>query len=144
MNILFGSAKNNSEVLLKSRGYKIVGRNRRASIVVRLDGKEHLGDLTAEYLAEKNGQRYVVWGVKGDGEKDPTEPALRRRLVELSRAFGLNRILLVDAEAGEIGEVGFAFPRERGLDFYFQFLTGLFIVGAVIGIIWLMVYLKMF
>jgi len=144
LNILFGSAKNNSETLLRSRGYKIVGRDRRASIVVRLDGKEHLDDLTAEYLVEKNGQRYVVWGVRGDGEKDPTEPALRRRLVEYSRAFDLNNILLVDAEAGEINAVSFAFPRERGLDFYFQFLTGLFIVGAVIGIIWLMASVRLF
>ena len=129
---------------MKARGYKIVGQNQRASIIVRLDGQEHLGELTVEYLAEKNGQRYLVWSVRGDGEKDPTDPALRRRLVEYSRAFSLGRILLVNAEAGEISEVGFAFPRERGLDFYFQFLTGLFIVGAVIGIIWLMVAVKLF
>ena len=143
-NTLFGSSKDEVENLLRKRGCQILGINQKEIVVVKVDGKDHLGDLTAGYTVSKNGKRYVVWGVRGEGGSDPTEPALRCRLIELDRAFGLNGILIVDPVEGTINEVSFKYPRERGLDFYFQFFIALFIIALVIGIIWLMVAVRLF
>jgi hypothetical protein len=140
-NISFGSL---NDEFLKKRGYQILGKGQKEVVVVRVDGKDHLGALTAEYTVSKNGKRYVVWGMRGEGTGDPTEPALRRRLIELDRVFGLDGVLIVDPAEGTINEVLFKYPRERGLDFYFQFLGALFIIGLVIGIIWLMVAVRLF
>lgn len=134
----------NVETFLKRRGYQILGRQPKESIIVRIDDKDHLGTLAADCRVKKNGKEYVVVVRSGEGDFDPTEPALRRRLVEYHRAFGLNGILLVDPQEEKIHLVNFKFPRERGIDFYFQFFTALFIIAVVIGIIWLLAYLKLF
>jgi hypothetical protein len=141
-NILSGSSRTESAALLRKRGFQILGKDQREVVVVRVDGKDHLGDLVAEYTVSKNGKKYVVWEMR-EGANDPTEPALRRRLIELDRVFGLDGALLVDPAEGTISEVRFRYPRERGLDFYFQFLGALFIIGLVIGIIWLMVAVRL-
>ncbi len=129
--------------LLRQRGYQILGINQRESIIVRIDGKDHLGELVADFTVSKNGKRYVVWGMGGDGISDPTDPRLRRQLIEYDRAFGLDGVLLVDPAEGTINQVNFKYPRERGFDFYFQFLTALFIIAFVIAIIWLMVAVRL-
>jgi hypothetical protein len=129
---------------LKRHGYQILGKNQKESILVNVDGRESLGSLEAEFTVEKAGKKYVVVVKRGDGSFDPTDPVFRRKLIELDRAFGLNGIILVDPEAAEIHAVGFKFPRERGLDFYFQFFSALFIIAIVVGIIYLMVQVKLF
>ena len=139
-NILSGSAKAD---LLKNRGYQILGQDQREVVIVRADGQDHLGELVAEYTVSRNGKKYAVWGAGGEGREDPTEPALRRRLIELDRVFGLDGILIVDPAEGTISEVSFKYPRERGLDFYFQFLGALFVIAVVIGIISLMVEVRL-
>jgi hypothetical protein len=136
--------KNEIEPLLRKRGYLILGKDQREVVLVRVDGRDHLGELVADYMVAKNGKRYVVWGVREGEEHDPTEPELRRRLIELDRVFGLNGVLVVDPAKGTINEAAFKYPRERGLDFYFQFFGALFIVALVIGIIWLMVAVRLF
>ena len=144
MNILSISTKDEAGKLLKKHGFQILGKNQKESILVNLDGKDHLGSLEAEYTAEKKGKKFVVVVKRGEGSFDPTDPVFRRKLIEYDRAFGLKGILLVDPEAGEIHSVSFKFPRERGLDFYFQFLIALFIIFGVIGIIWLMIAVRLF
>lgn len=140
MNILFGSAKDEAAGLLKRHGFKVLGKNQKGVVTIRLDGKEHLGELAADYTVEKNGRRYAV--VTGVG--DPTEPALRRQLIECDRVFGLDGVILMDRQAAALHEVSFKFPRERGLDFFFQFFIAMFILLAVIGIIWLLVAVRLF
>jgi hypothetical protein len=143
-NISSGSSRAETESFLKKRGCQLLGRDQREVVVVRVDGKDHLGELVADYTVMKNGKRYVVWGVRGEGASDPTDPTLRRRLIELDRVFGLDGILIVDPAEGAINEVHFKYPRERGLDFYFQFLGALFVIALVLGIIWLMVAVRLF
>lgn len=145
LNIFSTSPKNSeAEKLLKKNGYEILARNKKESIVVRYNGKEHFGSLEADYVVRKAKKQFVVFEKKGETPFDPTEPALRRKLIEFERVFGLNGILLVDPDEGEINPVTFKFPKDRGLDFYFQFLAALCIIGVVIGIIWLMVWVKLF
>ncbi|OGB89849.1 hypothetical protein A2625_05305 [candidate division WOR-1 bacterium RIFCSPHIGHO2_01_FULL_53_15] len=136
--------KNEVENLLRRRGYQILGKNQKESILVNVDGQDHLSSLEAEYTVERSGKKFVVVVKRGEGSFDPTEPGFRRKLIEYARAFGLNGILLVDPEAEEIHTVSFKFPRERGLDFYFQFFSALFIIAIVVGIIYLMVQVKLF
>jgi hypothetical protein len=139
LNFLSGSPRDKLEQLLKKRGFQILGKSQKGTVLITLNGQEHLGSLTADYTARKDGKEYVV--VTGEG--DPTEPALRRELIEYDRFFGLHGILLVDPRAETIREIRLKFPREKGLDFYFQFVIALFIIAGVIGIIWLMVYLRL-
>ena len=144
LNILSNSPKDEVGTLLRTFGYQVLGKNQKESILIRVDGKEHLGTLVAEYTVKKHNRSYVVVVERGEGEFDPTQPGLRRQLIEYDRAFGLNGVLLVDAQKKVIHKVDFGFPRERNIDFYFQFLIALFIVFGVIGIIWLMVMVKLF
>lgn len=136
--------KNEVENFLRRQGCQILGKNQKGIVVVRVEGQDRLGDLFAEYTVKKNGKNYVVVVRRGEGGLDPTEPAVRQRLIELDRVFGLNGILIADPEKSELREILFKFPHERGLDFYFQFFAALFIVVFVIGIIWLMVSVRLF
>ena len=144
MNFLSTSPKVEVEKLLKKNGFQVLGKKVKGSVIVRFDGRDHYGELEAEYTVRKNGKEYAVLTRSGENDLDPTEPALRRRLIEYDRLFGLKGILIVDQQEGEIHEISFKYPRERGLDFYFQFIVAVFIVFAVIGIIWLMAYIKLF
>jgi hypothetical protein len=144
LNILSGSAKDELARLLKQRGYQILGKNQRELVETRIDGRVTMGELVAEYTVAKNGKRYVVWGVRGESEADPTAPALRDKLIALDRAFGLSGIILANLAKNEVQVISFRYPRERGIDFYFQFLSALLVLAGVIGIIWLMVAVKLF
>lgn len=139
MSILFGSPKDKLEQLLKKRGFQILGKNQKGTVLINVDGKEHLGSLEAEYTVRKDGKDYVVITEKAD----PTDPVLRRKLIEYHQIFGLSGLLLVDPEEETMREIRLRFPRERGIDFYFQFIIALFIIAGVIGIIWLMIYLRL-
>lgn len=133
-----------AEHLLKKSGFQILGKNQKEAVIVRVDDKDHLGSLEAEFTVAKEGKKYVVVVKSGEGSFDSTEPVLRRKLIEYDRIFGLHGILLIDPESGEIHRVSFKFPRERGLDFYFQFIIALFLILLVIGIIWLLVRIRLF
>jgi len=130
--------------LLKKNGFQIIGKKQKESILVNVDGRDHLGGLEVEYTVEKKGKKFVVVEKMGEGGFDPTDPVFRRKLIEYDRVFGLNGILLVDPQENEIHRVSFKFPREKGIDFYFQFIIAMFIVFGVIGILWLMTYIKLF
>ncbi|MDD5594214.1 MAG: hypothetical protein PHG97_05705, partial [Candidatus Margulisbacteria bacterium] len=60
MNISSGLSKNEIESFLRRRGYQILGKNQKEIVVVRVDGKDHLGDLVGEYTVGKNKKSYVV------------------------------------------------------------------------------------
>lgn len=143
LNILSASPQKEVEQFLKKAGYEILEKRKKESIIVRIDDRDHLGSLEAEYIVRKAKKSFVVVERKGETIFDPTEPGLRRRLLELHQVFGLNGLLLVDRDNNEIHEVTFKFPRERGLEFYLQFLLGLFLILGIIGIIWVMINLKL-
>jgi len=127
---------------LKEAGYQILAKEKKESIIIQVEEKEHLGSLTAEYLVSKNKQKYVVVRKK-EGRDDPTDPVLRRKLVELSVVFGVDGVLLVDPEEKEIQHVRFKFPRQRDFTFFFQFLIALFLIFGIIAIISLLVQVRL-
>jgi hypothetical protein len=136
------SPKDETMKFLKEAGYQILGKERKESIMVQVGEKEHLGSLTAEYLVSKNKKKYVVVGKK-EGRDDPTDPVLRRKLVELNIVFGVDGVLLVDPEEKEIQLVRFKFPRRRDFTIFFQFLLALFLILGIIAIISLLVQVKL-
>ncbi|OGC34379.1 hypothetical protein A2311_06350 [candidate division WOR-1 bacterium RIFOXYB2_FULL_48_7] len=144
-NIL-STSKNHDELagLLRAGGYQILGVKPKEQVLISLAGQNHVGLLEATFTVRKADKKYVVVAHDSIDPLDPTEPALRRALLEYDRFFGLQGVLLVNLQRKELAEVTFKFPRERGLDFFFQFFAAMFFVGLVIGIIALLVYLKLF
>ena len=83
-----------AEDFLKKRGFQIVEKKRQSSVVVYVNGKGHLNTEAADFIVERDRKRYVVKVVNEIGV-DPTEPAMRRKLIEFSKLFpGLEILLL--------------------------------------------------
>jgi hypothetical protein len=132
------------ESLLFKAGYSIVTKQPKATIVTTIDEKDHLGTLEADYLVEKEKQKYIVLVKSSQKVADPLDPIYRRRLIELQTAFGNVELLLVDPNEASVHSVSFRFIRERSIDGFFRVLIGIFIVATIIGIIWMMVQLRLF
>lgn len=138
------STTKDAESLLRKAGFKILGKRLREIVITNVDGKDHFGYVEADYTVTKDRKKYAVMVQSGEDISDPADPLLRPKLLELNRAFLLDGVLLVNPEKEKIHAICFRFPHERNIDFFFQFLIGLFIVFMVIGIIWVMVALKLF
>jgi L-ascorbate metabolism protein UlaG (beta-lactamase superfamily) len=143
LSFLSTSPKSDVENLLKRAGFRLEAKNRKGVVIVSVDHQDHLGDLAADYIVSKERERFVVVVKESAEAFDPTEPAQRRRLGELDRAFALDGLLVVDLPERRIHRLGFKFPKERPLDHIFRILIGGFILGGVAGIIWLLAYLKL-
>ncbi len=127
-----------TEDLLTRSGFKILSVNLKQPVITNIDGKEHYGHVVADYLVKKGKVKYIVIVKKGEAEFDANDPLFRRRLIECCRVFNTPEVLLVDPNDGEIHVVGFRYPHEWSLDFFFRFLLAGFIVLGLIGIIWLL------
>lgn len=137
-------AEKDAEELLKKHGFEILDKQLRGDVITYVDGKAHFGYVQADFLVRKKRKSYVAEVKSGEIPPDPTEPSTRRQLLEYDYVFKPDGLLLVDMNEKRIHEVGFKLPKERDLAFYFQFVFALFIIAAVIGIIWLMVWLRLF
>ena len=111
----------------------------RGRVYLPQEDLQRFGYSEVDYPARKDRKSFAVLVHGGEGSPDPNEPNLRRRLLECDRVFHPDALLVLDLGKGEIHEVSFHFPHERNIDFFFRFLTGLFIVFLVIGIIWVLV-----
>ncbi len=133
-----------AENTLKKYGYQIIIRQPRKNIITRFQGQDHLSYTEADYLVKREKKKYLVIVKTGEGEIDPNEPALRQRLLVNDYAFSPDGLLLIDLSTGDLMPVSFSFPHNRSIDSFFQLFIVFFIIMVVIGIIWLMVYLKLF
>lgn len=133
-----------AESLLHRDGYQILDKQPRGTVITNIDRKSHFGYLETDYLVRKNKKDFVATVHVTEGEPDPNEPALRRKLLAYDRVFSPDALLVLDLNQGRIYEVSFNFPRERNIDFFFRFLIGLFIILLVIGIIWLLTQMQLF
>jgi len=96
--------------LLRRRGYRVLAREVRATVRVRVDGHDVDYDVRADALVRRWWRRYVV-EIKTGGGATPANRATRRQLLEYACAFGVRGVLLVDADGGRIHRV--TFPRHR-------------------------------
>lgn len=132
-----------AEKFLKTNGYAILSKRPVEAVVTVVDGHDHYGNLEADYLVEKNGQQAIAVVHSGETVGDPNEPALRRKLLEVSRVFSRKSILLIDLNEGEIHRIKFRFPHEFNLENVFRFLIALVIVAGVVGFILVLAQLRL-
>jgi hypothetical protein len=133
-----------AENLLRRAGFQILDKNRKEAVITVINGKDHYGNLEADYIVKKQGKKFVIVVHSGEGSPDANEPNYRRRLLEYDRVFSTSGILILDLNKGQIHRVNFRFPHERNIDFFFRFLVALFIIFGVIGIIWMLTALRLF
>jgi Holliday junction resolvase len=93
--------------LLRARGYAVVQAQASAVLPVRVDGETFLAGLRADYVVSKNGARFVAEVKTGELAPSIATAATRRQLLEYEIAFGVDGILLVDADRGEVHAIEF-------------------------------------
>ena len=94
--------------LLAAAGFAIVDRQARHVLPVDVDGERYDAGLRCDYLAERDGERWVAEVKTGRDAPSLANPATRRQLLEYQVAYGAVGVALVDATAGVVHEVRFA------------------------------------
>ena len=93
--------------LLEGQGFSVLGAQAVIEHPVRIDDRVVMIALRADYLAEKDGLRYVVEVKTGSLAPRIETSATRRQMLEYRIAFDVDGVLLVDAESGNVHEVTF-------------------------------------
>lgn len=137
-------SEKDAENILKRYGYQIIKKAPRKTIITKFEGQDHLSYTEADYLVKKNKKIFLVHVKSGEGEFDPNEPGFRHKLMVNDYSFAPDALLILDLATGSLLPVTFEFPHQRNIDSFFQGLIIVFIILLVIGIIWLMVWLKLF
>jgi hypothetical protein len=99
--------------LLRELGFEIVGAQVAAEYAVRVNDADVTVGVRADYIVEKDGSRYVAEVKTGELAPRISTPATRRQLLEYTVAFGVEGILLVDAEANRVHTV--VFPNDAAV-----------------------------
>lgn len=93
--------------LLEARGFSVIGAQVMVEHAVRIDDRVVAVPLRADYLAERNGARYVVEVKTGALAPRIETSATRRQILEYRIAFDVDGVVLVDAESGRVHEITF-------------------------------------
>lgn len=99
-----------AEKLLVKAGYRVLARQATQRWSVHVDGVAEEVTLRADFVVARGGRRYVAEVKTGDEAPDVAAPATRRQLLEYRCAFGVDGVLLVDAEARKVHAVDFTLP----------------------------------
>ena len=99
-----------AERLLERAGYRIRDRQVPLTWWITCDGVDHAVELRADLLVERGGAWFVAEAKTGAVAPRLTTAATRRQLLEYRVAYGVDGVLLVDAERGAIHRVEFPFP----------------------------------
>lgn len=100
--------------LLERRGFEIVAEQVPGAIVLRVDGRESVHDLRADFLVERGGRRFVAEVKTGALAPSLDHAPTRRQILEYCAAFEVDGALLVDAEAGRVREIALPIRLARG------------------------------
>ena len=93
--------------LLDDRGFTVIGAQVVVDHAVRIDDRVVVIPLRADYLAERDGARYVVEVKTGALAPRIETSTTRRQILEYRIAFDVDGVVLVDAEAGRVHEITF-------------------------------------
>lgn len=96
-----------AERLLIRRGFTILDRQLCLDWAIACDGDEHLVELRADLLVERDGRHYIAEVKTGDSAPLITNAATRRQLLEYCIAYQVDAVLLVDVEADRVSEISF-------------------------------------
>ena len=106
-------AERTAAVVLERAGYTVLGRQVRRVWSVLADGQEISFDLIADYLVEAAGVAWVAEVKTGERALSLLHGPTRRQLLEYRHAFGVEGVLLVDAEAQRVRRIQFREPAPR-------------------------------
>ena len=131
-------AEKDAVALLERHGYSILDRQASGENVFLVDGEETSSAVRADYITEKDGQRFVVEVKSGESAPSPTHPATRRQLLEYEHVFRPAGLILADMTAGvlkriEFGLKGEPMSRTRS-PLHWECLIGALIAGVILGI----------
>lgn len=93
--------------VLESSGFKILKEQVGAENVFSVDGHTARSKVRADFIAEKQGKRYVVEVKSGESAPSPTNSATRRQLLEYEHVFKPDGLVLVNMSAATLHEVAF-------------------------------------
>lgn len=123
---------------LEKRGFEVIGAQVAVEHPVRIDGRTVSIALRADYLAQRDGRRYVVEVKTGALAPRLETSATRRQLLEYRIAFDVDGVVLVDGETGGVHEITFpalARPAARAAGGGWRaFALVLAVAGAVLAI----------
>jgi len=105
-------AERDAAGLLEANGFNVLGRQQRQRWGLDVDGRAVEFTLIADYLVEREGRRWVAEVKTGERALDLRHGPTRRQLLEYQQAFGVDGVLLVDAEGRSLQRVSFLDPRE--------------------------------
>lgn len=129
------AAEEDAGELLKKKGYRILEKKKRETIITYVNGEPHMSYVEADYLVAKNGKTYVA-EVKTGNCTDPTDPTVRRQLLEYDYVYSPDGLLLVDMVERAIHVVDFDFPRPFRENIFSRFLLLATIFLVVFIIAW--------
>jgi hypothetical protein len=93
--------------ILRARGYAIVESQITVEYPVEVDGETVSMGLRADYLVVKNGAYFIAEVKTGKRAPRIDTAATRRQLLEYEVAFGVDGVLLVDADAARVHTIAF-------------------------------------
>lgn len=131
-------AEREARGVLEHAGFRVRGEQVRKGWAVAADGEQVRFELVADYVVERDGRLWVAEVKTGERALDLRFGPTRRQLLEYREAFGVEGVLLVDAEANSFREIRFHASGHRKVHSatIFWFLAGLG-VGSALAV-WLM------
>jgi len=124
-----------AEPLLRRAGYEVIARQARASWTVYADGEPLAVGLRADLLVTRAGRTYVAEVKTGKLAPRLDHAPTRRQLLEYRVAFGVDGVLLVDADMDRVTLVELGARAEAGSPvlaaWAVVFAAGLSIGGAI-------------
>lgn len=106
-NVRAQRAEKNAEKLLRRHGYRPVAQQARTTYPVQLGTQRVEVSLSADYIVERAGRRYVAEVKSGRQAPRFDHAETRRQLLEYQLGFAVDCVLLVDVEQGVLQEVRF-------------------------------------
>jgi hypothetical protein len=132
-----------AEGMLRRAGLVVIAKQKKKTVITKINGKDHLGFVEADYIVKKGRKRFLVVVKSGEGAADPNEPILRRRFIEYEHLFSPDGLLLLDLDQGEIHRISFHFPKERAIDFFFKLFIASAVILLLLAIFWMFTSLKL-
>jgi hypothetical protein len=123
--------------LIESNGFKITEDQSEVDCSFKVDGEKTSYTLRADFLATKNGKKYVIEVKSGDSAPDPKYSETRRQLLEYDHVYRPDGLLLADMKEVELHTIEFDIdrPSHTWLD-KLKAATLFLAIGVAIGFAW--------
>lgn len=132
-------AETDAVALLERHGYTILEGQANGENVFLVDGEETVSVVRADYLAEKDGERFVVEVKSGDSAPSPKNSATRRQLLEYEHVFRPDGLILADMREGILKRIDFGLKGEplsrNSSPLRWKHLLWALLAGVVLGLL---------